>query len=176
MSSLAEIEKLYHIALFGKEDEKLAAAKILCGSSLSRGWNIQVWYPKYCHLNKPGANSAWNAMHHIAFDQLLVHCCFRQPNFFDQTWKWIFFLFRIYWHQVEKLFFLQWPIKALSLCWISKWRASCLGERKRWEYDFWFWRLKSICHHTICLRTLLAIKVLETISDFISLHTKCLFK
>ncbi|XP_022887125.1 mediator of RNA polymerase II transcription subunit 33A-like isoform X3 [Olea europaea var. sylvestris] len=40
-SSLAEIEKLYHIALFGKEDEKLAAAKILCGSSLSRGWNIQ---------------------------------------------------------------------------------------------------------------------------------------
>ncbi|KAL2484966.1 Mediator of RNA polymerase II transcription subunit 33A [Abeliophyllum distichum] len=40
-SSLAEIEKLYHIALSGKEDEKLASAKILCGSSLSRGWNIQ---------------------------------------------------------------------------------------------------------------------------------------
>lgn len=40
-SSLAEIEKLYHIALNGPEEEKSAAAKILCGASLSRGWNIQ---------------------------------------------------------------------------------------------------------------------------------------
>ncbi|KAK4582106.1 hypothetical protein RGQ29_025323 [Quercus rubra] len=40
-SSLAEIEKLYYIALNGSEEEKSAAAKILCGASISRGWNIQ---------------------------------------------------------------------------------------------------------------------------------------
>ncbi|XP_010278916.1 PREDICTED: mediator of RNA polymerase II transcription subunit 33A-like [Nelumbo nucifera] len=40
-SSLAEIEKLYHIAINGSEEERSAAAKILCGASLSRGWNIQ---------------------------------------------------------------------------------------------------------------------------------------
>ncbi|XP_057971679.1 mediator of RNA polymerase II transcription subunit 33A-like [Malania oleifera] len=40
-SCLAEIEKLYYIALNGSEEEKPAAAKILCGASLSRGWNIQ---------------------------------------------------------------------------------------------------------------------------------------
>lgn len=40
--SLAEIEKLYHIAINGCEEEGTAAAKILCGASLSRGWNIQV--------------------------------------------------------------------------------------------------------------------------------------
>ena len=42
ISSLAEIEKLYHLALNGSEEEKSAAAKILCGASLRRGWNIQV--------------------------------------------------------------------------------------------------------------------------------------
>ncbi|KAL5738909.1 hypothetical protein ACOSQ2_028089 [Xanthoceras sorbifolium] len=40
-SSLAEIERLYHIALNGSAKERSAAAKILCGASLSRGWNIQ---------------------------------------------------------------------------------------------------------------------------------------
>ncbi|KAJ6790672.1 Uncharacterized protein M6B38_247475 [Iris pallida] len=40
-SSLLELEKLYHIALNGSEEEMSAAAKILCGSSLIRGWNIQ---------------------------------------------------------------------------------------------------------------------------------------
>ncbi|XP_058737188.1 mediator of RNA polymerase II transcription subunit 33A-like isoform X2 [Vicia villosa] len=40
-SSLAEIEKLYYIALNGSEVERPAAAKILCGASLSRGWYIQ---------------------------------------------------------------------------------------------------------------------------------------
>lgn len=40
-SSLAELEKLYHVALNGSEEEKSAAAKILCGASLRRGWNIQ---------------------------------------------------------------------------------------------------------------------------------------
>lgn len=40
-SSLAEIEKLYFIALNGTEVERPAAAKILCSASLSRGWYIQ---------------------------------------------------------------------------------------------------------------------------------------
>ncbi|XP_073105034.1 mediator of RNA polymerase II transcription subunit 33A isoform X2 [Elaeis guineensis] len=40
-TSVAELEKLYHIALNGLEEEKSAAAKILCGASLVRGWNIQ---------------------------------------------------------------------------------------------------------------------------------------
>ena len=41
-SSLAEIEKLYYIALNGSEEDKSAAAKILCGAFVSLGWNIQV--------------------------------------------------------------------------------------------------------------------------------------
>ncbi|KAG1338909.1 mediator of RNA polymerase II transcription subunit 33A-like [Cocos nucifera] len=40
-TSVVELEKLYHIALNGSEEEKSAAAKILCGASLIRGWNIQ---------------------------------------------------------------------------------------------------------------------------------------
>nr|XP_010921239.1 mediator of RNA polymerase II transcription subunit 33A isoform X2 [Elaeis guineensis] len=40
-TSVVELEKLYHIALNGSEEEKSAAAKILCGASLVRGWNIQ---------------------------------------------------------------------------------------------------------------------------------------
>ncbi|CAK7343448.1 unnamed protein product [Dovyalis caffra] len=39
--SLAEIEKLYDIALNGSVEERSGAAKILCGASLSHGWNIQ---------------------------------------------------------------------------------------------------------------------------------------
>ncbi|KAH7846475.1 hypothetical protein Vadar_014424 [Vaccinium darrowii] len=40
-SSFAEVEKVYYTALNGLEEEKSAAAKILCGASLSHGWNIQ---------------------------------------------------------------------------------------------------------------------------------------
>ncbi|XP_057513892.1 mediator of RNA polymerase II transcription subunit 33A-like [Actinidia eriantha] len=40
-SSYAEVEKLYYLALNGSEEEKSAAAKILCSASLSRGWNLQ---------------------------------------------------------------------------------------------------------------------------------------
>ncbi|KAG2404470.1 Mediator of RNA polymerase II transcription subunit 33A REF4-related 1 protein [Vigna angularis] len=40
-SSLAEIEKLYYIALNGSDVERPAAAKILCGASLGHGWYIQ---------------------------------------------------------------------------------------------------------------------------------------
>lgn len=41
-SSFAEIEKLYYVALNGSNEEKSAAARIICGASLSRGWNVQV--------------------------------------------------------------------------------------------------------------------------------------
>ncbi|ONM26221.1 Mediator of RNA polymerase II transcription subunit 33A [Zea mays] len=40
-SSVAELDKLYSVATNGSEEEKTAAAKILCGASLVRGWNIQ---------------------------------------------------------------------------------------------------------------------------------------
>ncbi|CAN4093491.1 unnamed protein product [Withania somnifera] len=40
-SSLAEIEKIYEIALNGSDDDKISAASILCGASFARGWNIQ---------------------------------------------------------------------------------------------------------------------------------------
>ncbi|GFZ14083.1 REF4-related 1 [Actinidia rufa] len=40
-SSLAELEKVFEIAVKGSDDEKIAAAAILCGASLIRGWNIQ---------------------------------------------------------------------------------------------------------------------------------------
>lgn len=40
--SLAEIEKIYGIAINGSEEEKISAATVLCGATLTRGWNIQV--------------------------------------------------------------------------------------------------------------------------------------
>eukprot|EP01018_Ginkgo_biloba_P000531 Gb_17496 [translate_table: standard] len=40
-SSLAELEKIYQIAIYGIEEERSAAASILCGASLIRGWNVQ---------------------------------------------------------------------------------------------------------------------------------------
>ncbi|GER30150.1 mediator of RNA polymerase II transcription subunit, partial [Striga asiatica] len=40
-SSFAEIEKVFEIAVKGSLDERIAAATILCGASLIRGWNIQ---------------------------------------------------------------------------------------------------------------------------------------
>ena len=39
---MAEVKKLYNIALNGSADERTAATRILCAASLSRGWNIQV--------------------------------------------------------------------------------------------------------------------------------------
>ncbi|KAF3320361.1 mediator of RNA polymerase II transcription subunit 33A-like protein [Carex littledalei] len=39
--SVAELEKLYIIALNGSEEERPMASRILCGSSLTRGWNFQ---------------------------------------------------------------------------------------------------------------------------------------
>ncbi|KAM3358021.1 mediator of RNA polymerase II transcription subunit 33A isoform X1 [Capsicum galapagoense] len=40
-SSLAELEKIFEMAVKGANDEKIAAATILCGASLILGWNIQ---------------------------------------------------------------------------------------------------------------------------------------
>ncbi|CAL9193844.1 mediator of RNA polymerase II transcription subunit 33A-like [Musa acuminata AAA Group] len=40
-SSLAELEKIFEIAINGSDDDKISAATILCGASLFRGWNIQ---------------------------------------------------------------------------------------------------------------------------------------
>ncbi|KAA8548575.1 hypothetical protein F0562_000158 [Nyssa sinensis] len=40
-SSLAELEKIFELAVKGSDDEKIAAATILCGASLISGWNIQ---------------------------------------------------------------------------------------------------------------------------------------
>ncbi|XP_047333789.1 mediator of RNA polymerase II transcription subunit 33A [Impatiens glandulifera] len=40
-SSLAELEKVFEVASKGSDDEKIAAATILCGASLIHGWNIQ---------------------------------------------------------------------------------------------------------------------------------------
>ncbi|XP_042413106.1 mediator of RNA polymerase II transcription subunit 33A-like isoform X3 [Zingiber officinale] len=40
-SSLAELEKIFEIAINGSDNDKVSAATILCGASLVRGWNIQ---------------------------------------------------------------------------------------------------------------------------------------
>ncbi|KAL8515393.1 hypothetical protein ACS0TY_014193 [Phlomoides rotata] len=40
-SSFAEMEKVFEIAIEGSSDDRIAAATILCGASLIRGWNIQ---------------------------------------------------------------------------------------------------------------------------------------
>lgn len=40
--SITELEKLSLLALNGTEEERTVASKILCGASLTCGWNIQV--------------------------------------------------------------------------------------------------------------------------------------
>lgn len=40
--SLAELEKIFELAVKGSDDEKISAATVLCGASLLRCWNIQV--------------------------------------------------------------------------------------------------------------------------------------
>ncbi|OIV91936.1 hypothetical protein TanjilG_25417 [Lupinus angustifolius] len=42
-TSLAELEKIFEIAIGGSEDQKISAAAVLCGASLIRGWNIQEY-------------------------------------------------------------------------------------------------------------------------------------
>ncbi|GLU08810.1 hypothetical protein SLE2022_256980 [Rubroshorea leprosula] len=53
-SSLAELEKIFEIAIKGLDDEKISAATILCGASLIRGWNIQEHTVDFiCRLLSP---------------------------------------------------------------------------------------------------------------------------
>ncbi|XP_040381743.1 mediator of RNA polymerase II transcription subunit 33A isoform X2 [Oryza brachyantha] len=40
-SSLAEVEKLFEVAVNGSDEDKVFAATILCGATLLRGWNFQ---------------------------------------------------------------------------------------------------------------------------------------
>ncbi|KAK1681353.1 hypothetical protein QYE76_042201 [Lolium multiflorum] len=40
-SSLAELEKLFEVAVNGSDEDKVSAATVLCGSTLLRGWNFQ---------------------------------------------------------------------------------------------------------------------------------------
>ncbi|XP_054780626.1 mediator of RNA polymerase II transcription subunit 33A-like isoform X2 [Prosopis cineraria] len=63
-SSLAEIEKLFYIALNGSEMERPAAAKILCSASLSCGWCIQEHVVHYVvklllFLVPPSHSGSW---------------------------------------------------------------------------------------------------------------------
>uniref|UniRef100_A0A0E0AH84 Mediator of RNA polymerase II transcription subunit 33A n=1 Tax=Oryza glumipatula TaxID=40148 RepID=A0A0E0AH84_9ORYZ len=39
--SLAEVQKLYEVAVDGSDEDKVSAATILCGATLLRGWNFQ---------------------------------------------------------------------------------------------------------------------------------------
>ncbi|CAF2153243.1 unnamed protein product [Brassica napus] len=45
--SLSELEKLYEVAVKGSDDERISAAIVLCGASLTRGWNIQEHTVEY---------------------------------------------------------------------------------------------------------------------------------
>jgi len=40
--SQAELDKIYTTAVSGPEEERAAAATVLCGASLTRSWNVQV--------------------------------------------------------------------------------------------------------------------------------------
>jgi hypothetical protein len=42
--SVAELEKIYKTAIVGPEEERPAAASILCGASLIRSWPVQVYF------------------------------------------------------------------------------------------------------------------------------------
>ncbi|RID79938.1 hypothetical protein BRARA_A02638, partial [Brassica rapa] len=44
---LSELEKLYEVAVKGSDDERISAAIVLCGASLTRGWNIQEHTVEY---------------------------------------------------------------------------------------------------------------------------------
>ncbi|KAI6698743.1 hypothetical protein NL676_018862 [Syzygium grande] len=63
-TSFAEAEKLYYVALNGSNEEKSAAARILCGASLSRGWNIQEHVVKFVvKLLSPPVPAGHNGSH-----------------------------------------------------------------------------------------------------------------
>ncbi|KAL4590219.1 hypothetical protein LXL04_003145 [Taraxacum kok-saghyz] len=73
-SSLAELEKVFEIAVKGTDDDKIAAATILCGASLIRGWNVQEHSAYFITrlLSPPlPVNYSGNDGHLIAFAPML---------------------------------------------------------------------------------------------------------
>ncbi|KAI7735270.1 hypothetical protein M8C21_009404 [Ambrosia artemisiifolia] len=78
-SSLAELEKVFEIAVKGSDDEKIAAATILCGASLIRGWNVQqkdrtehsVYFITRLLSPPQPANYSGNDSHLIAYAPML---------------------------------------------------------------------------------------------------------
>ncbi|KAI3775212.1 hypothetical protein L1987_49781 [Smallanthus sonchifolius] len=73
-SSLAELEKVFEIAVNGSDDEKIAAATILCGESLIQGWNVQehsVYFITRLLSPPPPANYSGNDSHLIAYAPML---------------------------------------------------------------------------------------------------------
>ncbi|KAI4368312.1 hypothetical protein MLD38_016885 [Melastoma candidum] len=73
-SSLAELEKVFEIAINGRDDEKVSAASILCGVSLLRGWNIQehtVYFITRLLSPAPPANHTGNESHLIGHALML---------------------------------------------------------------------------------------------------------
>ncbi|KAF6171643.1 hypothetical protein GIB67_042158 [Kingdonia uniflora] len=46
-SSLAELEKIFEIAINGSMDDKISAATVLCGASFIRGWNVQEYTVRF---------------------------------------------------------------------------------------------------------------------------------
>ncbi|KAK6940856.1 hypothetical protein RJ641_030387 [Dillenia turbinata] len=73
-SSLAEIEKIYEIAVNGSDEEKISAATILCGASLLRGWNIQEHVVIFIQLllaPPPPADYSGTESHLIGFAPFL---------------------------------------------------------------------------------------------------------
>ncbi|XP_076928952.1 mediator of RNA polymerase II transcription subunit 33A-like [Bidens hawaiensis] len=73
-SSLAEVEKVFEIAVKGSDDEKIAAATILCGASLIRGWNVQehtIYFITRLLSPPPPANYSGNDSHLIAYAPML---------------------------------------------------------------------------------------------------------
>ncbi|KAF5787780.1 putative mediator of RNA polymerase II transcription subunit 33A/B [Helianthus annuus] len=73
-SSLAELEKVFEIAVNGSDDDKIAAATILCGASLIRGWNVQehsVYFITRLLSPPLPANYSGNDSHLIAYAPML---------------------------------------------------------------------------------------------------------
>ncbi|KAL8189437.1 hypothetical protein R6Q57_029003 [Mikania cordata] len=73
-SSLAELEKVFEIAVNGSDDEKIAAATILCGASLIEGWNVQehsVYFITRLLSPPPPANYSGDDSHLITYAPML---------------------------------------------------------------------------------------------------------
>ncbi|GKC34067.1 mediator of RNA polymerase II transcription subunit 33A, partial [Tanacetum coccineum] len=73
-SSLGELEKVFEIALKGSDDEKIAAATILCGASLIQGWNVQehsIYFITRLLSPPLPANYSGNESHLIAYGPML---------------------------------------------------------------------------------------------------------